>query len=235
MAVTIESVTIGTLEKRLVLANSQWAAKLTIGNDWTTIRIGWRYTFDNTGANLGAAKFYVGMLSNPVPGLTNGPLNATCSHFVGMFPNSSNWSYLNSTPPNARYSRGSVDSAFKKIGSTTTIGTNANESLVQISATPSTQRPIAMIEITKGSPNYSVRSAGNQSGYTPDKSYATLYNNFANPSWATAVANMTLGTSSNIGSVAADEADGILNAICFAWDRLTPRCYISEVLFARMA
>lgn len=239
MSTAIEVIDIGGIDdSRFVIGNAQIAAVLDRGNDWTRIRLGFRFAWDSTGANLtGTPLFYAGVLASPSAGMANGPLTTSTSHFVGTIPRHSTWTY-NAGPPE-RYAASSFTgyTAIKRIGSTNTTGTNTSTGTTNYSATPSANRTAHFVEITKGSPNFSIQVCGNSGTTVPDISLIQLRQamEIDNLNDAAAVLGYS-GPGATAGAVAVDEGtDGNLNAVCFAWDRATPVVRLSDFLVSFFA
>jgi len=91
MSVSIDTVTIGTEDRRFALTSGSGIARyLEVGSSWTRLVIGMRMNVTDTGATItGSPSFGFGLMSNPLANLTNGPLSATCPHFMGVGMNSS--------------------------------------------------------------------------------------------------------------------------------------------------
>jgi hypothetical protein len=243
MSTSIDSITVSSvLDKRLVLANSQAARVLTIGNTWSRIRLGIRIAIDDLGTSiLGNPKLYLGMLSNPSVGLTNGPLTDLTSHFVGTYTPGDTWT--RQTGPPIHYNGiDYTNFAVKKVNAAFTVASNGTATMGMV-AVPNTTRNIIIVEITKGSPNFTIKPCYPNNSATADMS---------DPNWL--IAAMEIGTFSSISTylntktgtgsyssvlsaaVAVDEGvNGPLNAVCVAWDRQTPAVHISDFYWAKMA
>lgn len=231
-------------DERLVLRTNQAARVLSIGTNWTTLRVGARITFDDFGFTVqGNPRFFMGVMSNPASGasgLTNGPLNYVTSHFVGNVDTTQDWSR---TAGPVKYTAASnLPAKGKKVGSAITgIATAAGQRM--ISGT-TTLRTVQIVEIVKGSPNFTIRLLMNNSTSTPaDTTITHLKTAMVQASMAAAVTYLdgqgigdyTL-VSSPDNTLAVNEAtDGFLNAVCIGWDRDFPACYVSELLFAKLA
>ena len=223
----------------LKLANSQWAGSLNIGTNWSTLRIGWRWAMNDSGANIiSTPRLYVGVMSSPASGMTNGPLGSSTSHWVGGYSVAA--TLTRSTSP-TRYSLGM--SAGKKIGGTITDASDFAGYM--ITADPGNVRVAGLLEITKGSPNFSLRmsTVAGVNGIV-DVSRAALeaameLSDFGSvdDSLNTAIGgSSTRYTASAAQAIAVDEAtNGDLNAICVGWERSSPALEVSEILFAKMA
>lgn len=240
-ALTVNSV----LDKRAILSNSGIARRISIGSNWTTIRIGYRVAYTDCGYDADGHIQYVGMMSNPSATLTNGPQGNVTSHFVGLrWDPSHPWARISS--PAQHYGGASVVfQGCKRIGSIDALSASAGS--FRKSAVI-TNRFIEIIEITKGSPSYSIHSVGvnNGSGKTagvidiPDKQ--TLISAMENPNDMTYVyqqLNSELGTvdgyTSHLLTVAANESDGELNAVCITWNRTLFPLILSECFWNKLA
>lgn len=230
MSVDIDTVTIGTEDRRLVLTNAQAARVLAVGSTWNSIRIGIRFAFDDTGANLtGTPNFLVGMLSNPVEAggmLSNGPLSgAATSHFIGIRNTDATW-----TRSAGYYSiDANTFQATKKVGSTTSNGSAVLTGQTSVmEAAPATNHSIMIVFLIKGSP-WTVYFARNASTSETHKTQADLITALeASDPYA------TLGYAATPQpTLTVDEAtDGYLNAVCVAWDRTTPALRIADVMYS---
>lgn len=230
-------------DHRLVLSNGQVARVMAIGTDWTILNISARLAFGDFGANItGTPRFYMGVLANPTAGvLTNGPLNgASTSHFVGAISQGATWT--RATGP-VRYSTASNASwKGKKVGATITgIGTAGDGRFM---SGDTSLRVYLQVQITKGSPNFSIRHCTKTTANVPiDVTNLDLQGTCNQASPIVEVANMMnsfgVNTYAEIASgqfsIAVNEAvDGFLNAVCVAWDRSNPVCYVSELQFVKI-
>lgn len=229
MSVLIESATIGAdTEKRLLLGNAQWAATISAGTSWNRLRIAARMALDDTGSDItGTPRLYLGMMSSPAVGMTNGPLNAVTDHFVGFVSASASFSRITVPSPNA-YGMSS-QLLGKKVDATITLaGSTVGH---RISAAPTTARQVTMVEIEKGSPNFTLR-CGTFAAAPADISLTTLISSLEDPTFTSAVGG-TMSQSANVTTLAVTEAtDGFLNAICIGWDRSSSKLHVSEMFYA---
>jgi hypothetical protein len=130
----------------------------------------------------------------------------------------------------------------KKIGNTITgIATAGGQRLI---SGDTSIRAVQIVEIVKGSPNFTLSVIMNNSSSTPaDTSSTHLKTALESESMAAAVTYLnTLGVgayvrvaSANSALAVSEATDGYLDAVCVAWDRDFPACYVSEVLFAKVA
>lgn len=242
-APTIDNVTISSVDDhRIVLANSTIARKISIGTDWLRLRIVLRHAVDDTGANLTSTpRFWVGMMSNPTPDVSNGPLGATTSHFVGGVTGIATWS--RQTSPTRYYLNSAAGFTLgKRVGNTSTLTNGGN--FFHFYAQPSTLRTVFMVEIVKSSPNYTISYVEhwfNGTSSVADVPLAnvlgccqTLTTSQAISTWLPSGTYGAYGGTSV--TVAVNESvDGPLNAVCCAWDRTTPAMRISDLYWARIA
>ena len=225
MAATILLRTIGGVDdKRLVLGNASVARLLSYGTDWTTLRIGLRWTIGNTGADLtGSPHLAVGLCS----GTTQIYGDALTTHFVGVLSNQAAWTYSPSSPVYSAVGGGPFYPA-KRIGSVLTLGTLITP-YWRIDADPTAARSLFFVDITKGTPNFSFRLFAHESS-SADVSLDTFLQKMqeATPS----LANHAY---TNAFTLAVSETDGALNAVNVYWDRATPALEISDLAVARLA
>lgn len=241
MSTAIDTITVGgTPDRRLVLSNSQVARVLSIGTSWNVLRIGLRLAFDDLGVTpQSVPRLFVGVLANPSAGLANGPLNAATSHFVGLITAYVAWTRV-AGPPVA-YTYGTFGGYGKKVGATiTAVGGTSNT--MYFSGTPATRRPGLIVQITKGSPNFTVELVMNSSTLVHDVPLAGNLvtaieaGTLAQADTALEAASGGAYNSALSGAVAVNEAvDGFLNAVCVAWNTVDPVCRISEILWRKIS
>ena len=229
MSVEIESVTIGAeTERRLVLTNAQWAATMNLGTDWNTLRVGARMALDDTGGNItGTPRLYLGLTSSPTSGLTNGPLSgASTKHFIGLITQGTQFTRSGSP---LSYNVSS-DLCGTKVGNTITGGGAAG---LKLSAVPDTARIGTIVQIEKGSPNFTVRVSF-FGGTVADHTLVTMLSAMDVEDFTAAAG--VLGQSAVSGTLAVDEAtNGFFNALCVAWNRSASTLHVSEMFFSKFA
>jgi len=241
MSAAIDTVTIGSIEdRRLVLGNAQAGRVLSIGSNWTMLRIGIRFAFDDAGVNItGTPRFYFGLLASPSALMANGPLGGSTSHFLGYKVSTATWT--RGTGP-VRYAHTHVTNQMyvKRVGSTETFGTSGVNSHNE-SATPASIRSAVFLEITKGSPNFTLQVCINQASTgMVDVTKVMLSAAMEIGTLAGLDAYMDTvagGSFSSLASatIAVDEAtNGDLDSICVAWDRTT-LLRVSDIVFTKMA
>lgn len=248
MSLAIETITVGGIEdRRLEMSNVQAARYINIGTDWQTLRLGIRIAVVDTGASLlGPPRLYYGALSNPAAGMTNGPLTATCSHFVGFATGSfaSHWARTAGPPPYYNISNGSAGiqtPAVKKVGNTITpvVATAINS---YIPTTGSLSRGISMMQIAKGSPNFTIIMVGQTTATPPpDCTKNFLIDAMGQPTMSNAATRLstltgtTYSASTGLVLAVSEATDGFLDSICIAWNVASPLIYISDFFWAKMA
>lgn len=227
---SVEIVTIS--DKRLALANGQWAATLNIGTSWNTIRIGWRWSLQDSGASFPANVVgYMGVLSSPTAGLAEGPLNNTCTHYVG--------SYGISTAPRTAGAIVYYATAYricKKVGAVVTQGI-PGVTTAYTSAEPGNVVTCHVTEIIKGSPNFTVNHLfvrGTAALVNVPETWPLQDSLMAPTMTATAMNNYIGGAGTRYSvdgaNVAVNEAaDGYLNAVTLAWGQAT-NIYYSDLM-----
>lgn len=242
MSVSINTITIGGIEdRRLNLSNSQAARVITIGTSWTRLRVGIRFAFDDYGANiLTTPRLYLGAISSPSVGMANGPLTNATSHFVGLITATATWA--RNAPSPVWYNLATGSMYAKKINSTisTVAGTNVS---VGVSGQPNLRRNIILVDILKGSPNFTITicmpsGVAITGDVTQSAHLAEAMSKSALTDAATYIASIETGSyvGNATGALAVDEgANGFLNAVCVAWDRSSPSLNISDLMWAKMA
>jgi len=187
------------------MLNDVWARPITLPGGWSKIRFGLLI-------NL-AVNAVVNLTSDPrwAVGFCHGTSNvygdASCDHFVGGRPNQSSWVYPGGPSLVCDFF------GYKCVGTTETassaiFGSNGLNVYTQTSS--STSRQLWFVDVTKGSPNYTINMWGS-SGYA-DNAVSDFLTNLplASPS-ATAGAPQTLAVN--------EGTDGVLNAVSTWWNR----------------
>jgi hypothetical protein len=244
MSVTIDTVSIGaeTDDRRLVLANAQAARVINIGTSWTQIRIGVRFAFDDTGADiLTNPGFWLGMLASPSASMANGPLTAATSHFVGFLSTQATWTRENAPNTTYRLTSSAGGTSVKRVGNTTTASAaGGGKNTTWVSAVPASRRNVHGVEITKGAPNFNIRLLSAVSAPVTDITSAQFLTAMGQTTIAQAATYLqSLGssyTSTDNDNIAVSEAtDGFLNAICVAWNRTPNSVHISDIAWIKVA
>lgn len=237
MSATIVS-TGGT--KRLQLSNGQALRRPVYLDNWTTMRIGLRMCVPSGATIVGTPRLWVGIGS----GLTNGIGDATTTNWIGVYTNTATWTRSTLVTPAIGYTQNIGFRMVKRIGSTTTqhaTGDMAGNMVVSMS---DTFFAAFLVEITKGSPNYSINV-----GYPATNS---AFNGVALPGVTEAMMNayMSLpighggiGAVSNPnytavstnGTLAMSEVAGVLDCIQIYWDKTAAPLEIDSLWHRKLA
>lgn len=237
MAAKIESITVGGVkDSRLVLYNHQAARLISIGNSWSQIKIGMRYTLGDPGAALtGGPGIILGLLSNPSALVANGPLSGSATgHYWGVFGSGTvSWSRSSDH-------LGGVIACGSKIGATFTNFAGPN---LEHSTDPNI-RKILMFQFDKAGTITRCKITGVGSWSTIDHTKEMLMHLFdLIPVGDSSITNQqynnvtgegitTATTGANGGALTIDEGtNGPLNAIVVGWDRAVVPIYISDLMW----
>lgn len=225
------SATIATIsgDKRVQLLNSQMLRRPVILNNWTVLRIGMRVTFPSTGNIVGTPGFHLGIGS----GTTAGIGDASTTNFIGLATIGATWT-RNAGPP--AWSTGITVKIRKKVAAVVTDSAGGT-----VTWTPSMDQAtlgILIVEITKGSPNYSVLVAGaaSQASAQTAATQAQLIQmlelaagGMSNVS--SVIAGYTVGSQ----SLAMSEVAGNLDCIQYYWDRSSVAAEVTEVFYRKVS
>lgn len=204
-------------EKEVVSTAGYFARKPITGifSSWTTLRVALFLKINDTGATIVAPRLAFGLCS----GTSAIPGDASVTHFCGMKTNGSNWSRLTAA---VRYNYSNFALPTKTVATTDTVGTSfSNTSVLHTTALS-----MLFVDITKGSPNYSLKlfHFTNASGTAP---VCTL-SDFNTQSVSTTPA-FTGHAFTAAQTVAVDEtADGAFDAACFWWNQVSPTIQIAS-------
>jgi hypothetical protein len=216
------------------LNNSTLTRLMSFGSDWNSVRIAMRWNFvGDTGGNLsGTPKFVTGVCSGTTNPWNNGA--ATTTNFVGC--SSMVASCLRDTVI-YRWASGNDFMPITRIGTTEATGSgNVNFNQVQYNRIL-TKRQIWFLDITKGTPLYTVRLYSCFDGITDGgldvtKSQFLEYAGLPTGTTPISTARYQWGTERTI---AASEESGSLNAINVAWDRTLPTINIYDLAAVRLS
>lgn len=225
---------------------------MSIGSNWTKLRIGMRMAIDDTGANIGATpRLYLGVMSAPVAGMTNGPLTSLTSHFWGIGTgNTTSWVRVAGPPAYYRPSFGYV----RKLGPTNTYGGSVARGMIAVPGTYRNAYVLSFWKGTNGNADWTSNIvAPSDSPTVPDEDISTEQlkdamcvdtGNATQASGMGSVANaltamVTAGgggySNVNAGATTLNEAvNGGLDSICFAWNTSVD-LHISDVYFLKFA
>lgn len=230
-------------DTRFELINHQMGRVMSIGTNWTHLRIGMRFYFTDLGVNPVAAFLGVGVSAAPTAMFANGPLG-TGAHFIGM----------SSTPDGSSPWTREAGYACYSGAITGTLITNGTASrsggvALRYSANPSVRHAI-VVDLEKSGANMVCEVVGPNSAEVPE---ATIMNDVSNINWLieameSGVAHTGVRDALNARTVASnyvasalvnralDEATyGDLTAVCFCWNRNAFRLRVSELLWSKVA
>jgi hypothetical protein len=220
-------------DKRIQLSNSQLIRRPIYYNSWTKMRIGIHFCIPAAASIGGTPRLYLGICS----GLTNGIGDATTTNFVGFMTNNATMTRTSLAGPNI-YSGSLAWRFIKKVGTTF----NFNTADAATSFFLSMQQPVRhglIVEITKGSPNYSMQAAyptanGATATDLSDTQMLGLMEMTNMSDAGTVVTNYAGGSFTNT-TIAADEVAGSFNAINVFWDRTVAPLEISAIYHRKVA
>jgi len=222
--------TIATVDdKRVVLANSPGARTMLMGNGWNVARVGLRLCLnDPVAATITESPvFFMGFCS----GSANKYGMASVTHAFGMKVTSASWTRNAGTP---NYYGPLSMFPCKKVLTVETVGGSAIDTTKVISATPASHRTVWVVELTKGSPNYTINGVFPTSAQVSDISQATFRAAMedATLSGCAATLGMSAGTAR---TQAVSEADGNLDSLGLFWGRTGPTIEVSHILATRVS
>jgi hypothetical protein len=233
MSTVTKSRTISSVvDVRAALSNSTCARPWStqIGISWTKIRIALRVAMEDSGASLtGTPRLFLGACSGTSNPWDNG--SGTTTHAVGAISTPATWTRV--TGPPVVYGGLNIQ-ACKRVGTTQTIGgsdLNAAAGTFFGADPANGQRYLFFLDITKGSPNFTLQLFSKNSNGTADVSKETF------ESQAEILAcSLTAHAFGSSQSLAVDEAtNGNLNGVNFGWDRTTPKFEICDCLVVRFS
>ena len=238
----------GQTETAIQMANSTWARPVALPSAWSKVRVGIRFHMTSTGGDLtGGAMFAMGLCS----GTVNQFGDATTQNFVGaQFGYDAagavqTYLYTTSSVGTPNYYLSNVwTTAITRVGTTNTFSAallsnpSSNDFIFQADAAASyADRGVLFVDITKGSPNFSIflpATLNGQSGVTVHDFSSSDFLNFmgqAAPA-PTGYTNMFSLTK----TLAVDEvANGTLNSVALYWNRVDALWEICDVALAVLA
>lgn len=224
-------------DKRIQLTNGQLIRRPVYLDNWTTMRIGIHFTWPSAATIVGTPRLYVGVCN----GLTNGIGDAVTTNFCGIATNSA--SITRAVSGSQAYANIGAMRVLKKVASTTTFhatGDMTGTAHGQMDATGA-WLGVMLVEITKGSPNYTftlgiATSNSGVIGVNITPAHMDQYINL--PIGMTgigAVANPNIVAVTANNSLAVSEAAGVFNAINVYWDKTAAPCEISGIYHKKLA
>jgi hypothetical protein len=231
MSATIVTV---SSSKRLDLSNGQALRRPIYLSNWTTMRIGLRLCFPTAVSIVGTPGLYVGMGS----GLTAGIGDATTTNWIGVKTITGTWTRSLS----GSQSYGNIGSirVHKRVGATLTSHASDMTATMHQSFDALFQSVI-LVEITKGSPNYTVNIGVPTSNSGVIAVNITDANMDAYMSLPIGMAGIGSVSNLNIVAVAVNntlamsEAAGVLDCLQIYWDKTAVNCEIESVWHRKLA
>ena len=224
MASTIQSQTIGSADKCIALAASQFGRAHGYGDNWNTLRVGINYNVESTAANLVGTVLRVGLCH----GTTNMPGDATTDNSYGI-KFQATWSYSTTAWTHYLQQTSGDPFAFSRVGSVeTTSVTNATPNIGTVNGI----RVCLFLDIIKGSPNYTFKlfyCNGTPSDTTPTTFLAQV------ASAAPALGGHTYASPTGTSLAIDTGTNGILDTVYVGWNLLTPRIFIGNLAVVRLA
>lgn len=237
-------------ETAIQMSNSTWARSVTLPGSWNTVRLGWRWHFTDSGANLtGNPNFAAGLLS----GTANQFGDATTSHFLGFLITSAfsdaaaTWTRYATAGPTGgpTYEIGGQPDFVKRIGTTNTnggsMGIGGNMAYGAAAASAAADRIEMMFNITKGSPNYTLQAIlmpGNSGGLgvtASDVSSASFLTAMAQVSPTPPGGGAGYGSGGNRTIAVSEGTNGTFDSINFYWNRTDALVELCDVAVAVIA
>jgi len=236
MATTvITSQTIGGIPDQRITIGTGYVARPhgVPSASWTKLRLGIRFQWHNTGANLTSTpRFFCGLCSGvAAPVGTGAPL-----HALGVWSNSATWTYAAAAGSNMTYystpNTGLLGAHFVNSPTPTTGGAFGATVYCPADQTAATRRML-FVDITKGSPNYTIGwFMANTAVAAPDVLVADFLGvmELSTPSFT------GHGVASSPYAVATNETtQGVLDCVNVAWDRTTPTMDICDIAVMKLA
>lgn len=232
MSATIVTV---SASKRLDLSNGQALRRPIYLNNWTTVRIGLRLCFPSAAAIVGTPRLYIGMGS----GLTAGVGDATTTNFIGVVTNGATWSRSLSGAQAYTLIGGII--VVKKVGVTTTFHGTGNMTATNHGSMDAAFQSVILVEITKGSPNYTVNvglPTSNSGVIAVNITDANMDAYMSLPigmAGIGAVSNPNIVAVTTNNTLAMSEVAGVLDCLQIYWDKTAAPCEIESVWHRKLA
>lgn len=211
---------------RLALLNGEAARWFSFLDDWNVLRVGIHYALNGNGANIGGDPAIVFGVS---AGRENGFLSGATDHFCGVKITGSSFTHNAGTPN--YYTNPTGVAPVKKIGTTQTAGTSMGVTCYMPADVA--YRGVMILQITKGSPNFSLLFAGPVGGSGAVSADVTDAQFLEMMELASLGSIGTVKSGYGVGStqtLAIDEGtDGLLDSVNFAWNKTAVPLEISAV------
>lgn len=207
-----ELITYGA-DRRMVLSNGEAIRAPIYLDNWSVLRIGLRCAFSGVSGNItGTPRIAFGVCN----GETNGYGAALSDHVVGIRNNLATVVFTAGSPNYINPFSNNFVHVFKRVGAVVTTTTPSGP-LGLVSA-DTTVRSYVGLEITKGSPNFSLQfTAANTSGEVANDLTDALFTQFMESGTLLPPGGFTLST---LATLAVDEGtNGVLDHLFVYWDR----------------
>lgn len=221
--------------KRLDLSNCQILRRPSYLNNWTTMRIGLHYCVPSAATIVGTPSIYIGMGS----GLTNGIGDATTTNWIGVKTTGATWTRVLSGAQ--AYANMTGIRVHKKVGSTLTPHATGDMTGTPHTSLDAAFRTVLLVEITKGSPNYTVNvgvGTSNSAIITVDVTPANMDGYMALPvgmGGIGTVGNPNIVAVTTNNTLAMSEVAGNLDCIQIYWDKTAAPLEIEGVYHRKLA
>ncbi len=234
MSTIINRVVSSVQDQRILLANSNFARPHGVAT-WNKLRLGVRLVGNGTASISGSPQLAIGFCS----GTSGLFLDLSCTHFVGMVT-TGGWAYNQAGPPTPPVPNNWVGNPFfksaTKIGSTLTVHSGFfSGASTAISADPLGLRGLYMIDIERGSPNYTMEvflRVGYESQH--DTSVEDLLTQIISTS--PVLPDHLFNYSGSPVSFPVDEIGaGTLDCVTVAWDQVFSTIEVCDIAVARLA
>lgn len=214
---------------RVPISNARMCRSLDF-TGWSKVRLGMLFCLEDSGANIvETPRFALGLSSGITQPFNGSVASNTVTNWCGAISNNATWT--RSTAP-VRWSSGAANSLVcaKKVGTTLTTGSGLNNAAAQIFSGVTSTRIHFIVDITKGSPNYTFQAFYLASTSPSDNTVTDFISrmNEASPSQS----GYNFGTAQTL---AVDESAGTFDSFNFSWSRTFPDVYISAVGFRRLS
>lgn len=221
-------------DKRLVLFNSQCARPLSIGSNWTYLRIGIRYGVQGT-ATVAPVRLFVGLTS----GVDHVWASDYCTHAAGMLMYATSATYNATGGGNLALGQGVQ--FFKKVSQTeTNAGTNyIGSSGNYLACDAPNKANVWFLDLKKlGGTTWQAYAGGPtalSAGYLATKSYDLLRAAMLAVNETEAYTILGVGPGTVRTGTVNEAVDGYLDSLCVYWKHPTVGLEISDLVVARLA
>ena len=212
-------------DRRIQLGYEEFIRRMTIGTNWTKIRIGLRLALNGSSSLSSSAPFFLGVCQG-----ANGFLSPVTTDYFGAKPGNTSaegWTFTAGAPG----SYNPVNAGYyvaKKTGSTiTNTGIVVPNSPFFVSS-PATNHSQFFLDITKGSPNYTTAMwAPNSVQVVTDVAVSAFLSNLENET--------APGTVTALGALSTNAYSGaaLFDSVSVVWTRSTPTVEISDIAVCR--